>query len=110
MNWYLEVLKKFTDFNGRARRKEYWYFVLVNCIIATILYFTGKMFYNIYVFAVFVPSIAVGIRRLHDIDKSGWYVLLSFVPIVNIWFLILMCTDGTYGSNKYGDSPKQIGY
>lgn len=105
MNWYLEVLKKYAVFSGRARRKEYWYFGLFSTIISIILVVigvkTGITYANtLYSLAVLIPSIAVGVRRMHDIDKSGWFIL---IPIYN---LILACTNGTVGPNEYGEDPK----
>ncbi len=106
MNYYLAALKKYVDFNGRARRSEYWYFFLFNVIISIVLMFIdGAMniaiLGTIYSFAVLLPGIAVAIRRMHDVNKSGWYIL---IPIYN---LILACTPGTIGSNEYGQDPKQ---
>jgi uncharacterized membrane protein YhaH (DUF805 family) len=105
MNWYLEVLKKYAIFQGRARRKEYWMFFLFNMIITFAVGFVGGMLKmtflgSLYTLAVLVPSIAVGVRRMHDTDHSGWWLLL---PIVN---LVFACTDGTPGPNEYGPSPK----
>lgn len=105
MKYYLEVLKKYTQFNGRARRKEYWYFFLFNMIfsisLAVIEGAAGIPFLsNIYSLAVLVPSIAVGVRRMHDVGKSGWYIL---IPIYNI---VLACTEGDRGDNEYGPDPK----
>lgn len=111
MNWYLIVLKKYAVFSGRARRKEYWMFFLFNIIIAFILGFiegiTGinsgsdeSILANIYSFAILIPSIAVGIRRMHDVGKSGWFLL---IPIYN---LILAATEGNKGDNQYGTDPK----
>lgn len=118
MNWYLKVLKQYADFNGRARRKEYWMFVLfqiIFAIVATML--DGALGTNmaplpygyIYIaFAVvtFIPGLAVGVRRLHDIGKSGWFMLLALVPLVNIWLIVLLATDGQRGDNEYGPDPK----
>jgi uncharacterized membrane protein YhaH (DUF805 family) len=107
MNWYLKVLKQYADFGGRARRKEYWMFILFNVIFSFVLGFIdgfmGLRFGigSIYVLAVLIPSIAVSVRRMHDVDKSGWYCL---IPIYNI---ILACTEGTQGENKYGVDPKE---
>jgi len=106
MKWYVIVIKKFADFKGRARRSEYWYFVLFNAIFSFGLMFIdrgiGLSFLNtIYSLAVLVPSIAVAVRRMHDVNKSGWYLL---IPIYN---LILACTNGTPGDNKYGPDPKR---
>jgi uncharacterized membrane protein YhaH (DUF805 family) len=106
MNWYLEVLKKYTVFTGRARRQEYWMFFLFNIIIAFVLGFIGGLvgvhaiLSNIYSLAVLIPSIAVGIRRMHDTDHSGWWLL---VPIVNLVFAIM---EGTRGDNRFGLDPK----
>jgi len=105
MNYYLKVLKQYADFNGRARRKEYWMFVLFNFIVGFLISITGGMMgaeilYTIYSLAVIIPSIAVGVRRMHDVGKSGWYLL---IPIYNF---ILACTDGDSGDNEYGSNPK----
>ncbi len=108
MKWYLHVLKNFANFNGRARRKEYWMFFLINVIISLGLGFIGTaikfpLLSTIYSFALLIPSIAVAIRRMHDVGKSGWYCL---IPIYN---LILACTNGEVGSNQYGPDPKAEG-
>ncbi|MDF2838334.1 MAG: yhaI [Evtepia sp.] len=114
MNYYLEVLKKYAIFDGRARRKELWMFLLVNFLIGivfSILYAISEMFYilwGIYCLAILVPSLAVGVRRLHDIDKNGLWILLSFIPIANIVLLVLYCMDGTPGENRFGPNPKEI--
>lgn len=105
IKYYLEVLKKFGLFRGRARRAEYWYFGLASTIVSIILTIIGTaidfIFINtIYSVVVIVPSIAVGVRRMHDIGKSGWYLL---IPIYN---LVLLCTAGDEGPNEYGVDPK----
>lgn len=108
MNWYLTVLKKYAEFNGRARRTELWMFVLINVIItfglgflgAVLLGESGRMISNLYSLAVLIPSIAVGIRRMHDTNRSGWWVILF--PIA----LIFACLEGTRGPNQYGPDPK----
>lgn len=105
MNWYLTVLQKYAQFNGRARRKEYWMFALVNLIISFILGFVSGLIgfahlSTVYSVAVLLPAIAVGIRRMHDVGKSGWFIL---IPIYN---LILACTPGEMGPNEYGEDPK----
>lgn len=108
MNWYLKVLKQYADFSGRARRKEYWMFVLINILITYGIIFISigfeipelSILNSIYSFAVLVPSIAVGVRRMHDVGKSGWYLLIP------IYSLILACTDSEAGSNKWGPNPK----
>jgi uncharacterized membrane protein YhaH (DUF805 family) len=106
MKWYLTVLKKYAVFQGRARRSEYWYFTLFSFIVTIILlvignYMGSELLYNLYSLAVLVPSIAVAVRRMHDVNKSGWFIL---IPIYN---LILCCTDGTEGPNQYGSDPKR---
>jgi len=106
MKWYLEVLKKYAIFEGRSRRTEFWYFVLFDIIIAVLLsliglYMNSQLIYNLYALAVLLPSIAVAVRRMHDVNKSGWFIL---IPIYN---LVLYCTDGTEGPNKYGSDPKR---
>jgi uncharacterized membrane protein YhaH (DUF805 family) len=106
MNWYLKVLKNYAVFEGRARRKEYWYFALVSAVISLTLIFSGTWLGlpyldSIYSLAVFIPSLAVGVRRIHDVNKSGWFIL---IPIYN---LILFFTEGDTGPNKYGPDPKR---
>ena len=105
MNYYLKVLQNYATFGGRARRSEYWYFILFNTIISFGLGFVGGLMQvnwisNIYTLAVLIPSIAVAVRRMHDVGKSGWFVL---VPIYNF---ILVCTNGVQGDNEYGADPK----
>ena len=115
MNWYLEVIKNnYANFSGRARRKEYWMFIVVNTIILAVLYgimfssidsYTGEMsgtgfaaliIIGIYSLATIIPNIAVTVRRFHDQDRSGWMVLLSFIPFVGgLILFIFMCLDGT---------------
>ncbi len=108
MNYYLSVLSNFAQFNGRARRAEYWYFVLFNFIISLALTFTGMAsgagdwLANIYSLIVLIPSIAVGVRRMHDVGKSGWFLLIPF------YNLILACTAGDEGTNEYGNDPKEV--
>ena len=106
MNWYLAVLQKYAEFNGRARRSEYWYFVLFNLIISVGLLGIGYAIHfaylrNIYSLAVLLPSIAVGVRRMHDVGKSGWFVLIP------IYTIILAATDSQPGPNEYGPNPKE---
>ncbi len=118
MNWYLEVLKKYAVFSGRARRKEYWFFVLFNAIFAIAAMILDNIlglaiedvgygpFYILYALATIVPGVAVSVRRLHDIGKSGWYILLAFIPCVGaIILLIFDLTPGDPGDNEYGPDP-----
>lgn len=120
MNYYKAVLKKYAEFNGRARRAEYWYFVLFNIIFAIVagiidgiigsggsgLWHAGIVS-SLYSLALIIPSLAVGVRRLHDVGKSGWMILISLIPIVGIiWLLILYIRDSNPGDNEYGPDPK----
>ncbi|PNW27048.1 DUF805 domain-containing protein [Formosa algae] len=119
MNWYLKVIKEhYADFKGRARRQEYWMFVLINTAISWSLaildYFVGSGIFSaisgLYSLAVFIPGLAVSVRRLHDIGKSGWFLLLIFLPIIGwIWLIVLMATDSEHGPNAWGDNPKGMG-
>ena len=115
MNWYLEVLKKYAVFGGRARRKEYWYFVLFNTLISIALTFidgvTGSfsseagtgLLGGIYGLAVLIPSIAVGVRRLHDTNRSGWWLLISLIPLIGaIVLIVFLASDSKPEENKYG--------
>ena len=146
IKYYVEALKKYATFSGRARRKEFWYFGLMNFIIATILglllflsignslmeIINGQgdipvlgiivaIIYSLYSLAILIPGLAVGVRRLHDVGKSGWFllipyggILLQIIPLIgtlaslglNIWFIVLMCKDSQVGENKYGADPK----
>ncbi len=116
MNYYLEVFKKYTVFSGRARRSEYWYFTLFNFIVSIILAVISGIVGDkysllgiVYALVVFIPGIAVSVRRLHDVGKSGWMLLISLIPFVGaIWLLVLMCTDGDIGDNEYGPNPKMV--
>ena len=107
MYWYLKVLKQYADFKGRARRKEYWMFFLFNVIVTFSFGFVCGLIgmsdlNNVYTLAVLLPSISVSVRRVHDIGKSGWYLL---IPIYN---LVLVLTEGEKCENKYGPDPKAI--
>lgn len=112
MNWYLNVLKNYAGFSGRARRKEYWMFVLFNFIVAAVLAGIGvaidtQIPYAIYLVAVLVPAIAVMVRRLHDTGRSGWWILISLVPLVGgIVLLVFLASDGKPEANAYGENPK----
>jgi uncharacterized membrane protein YhaH (DUF805 family) len=97
------VLKNFANFDGRARRSEYWWFFLVNVIVTNGLQFISPTIGMIASLALLIPSIAVGVRRMHDVGKSGWFLL---IPIYN---LILACTEGEKGTNEYGPDPKGSG-
>ena len=119
MTWYLGVLKKYAVFDGRARRKEYWFFFLFTIIVSVILAIIDNLTgtYNskvgigllggLYALGTLLPGIGVTIRRLHDTGRTGWWILIAFVPIVGgIILLIFMVLDGNPGENKYGPDPK----
>ena len=111
--WKQVVLERYAQFTGRARRAEYWWFALASLIIGVVLSVLGaassifNIVYFIYALAVLVPSIAVGIRRLHDTDKSGWWLLIALVPFVGFIILIVFfAMDSTRGTNQWGTSEK----
>ncbi len=117
MEWFLKCVKEnYANFNGRARRKEYWMFTLVFCCIYLPLYAIGNLLGSsiiiglsgLFSLALLVPSLAVGIRRLHDINKSGWFLLMSFIPVANIILLFFLAKEGDKGDNQYGPDPKAI--
>lgn len=116
MNWYIEVLKKYAVFSGRAGRSEYWYFVLFNIIISFAIAVFERLIGSggsmgllgtVYALAVFLPGLAVSVRRLHDTGRSGWWLLVGIIPLVGLIVLIIfMVEDSHPGTNLYGASPK----
>ena len=127
MEWYLKVVKEnYANFDGRARRKEYWMFVLIYMIVLIIaMVLDGALglgfdmgygvtapygwLYSIVALVHLIPAWGVLVRRLHDVGKSGWFMLISLVPIIGgIWLLVLLCTDGDSSENAYGPSPKSV--
>jgi uncharacterized membrane protein YhaH (DUF805 family) len=123
MDWMLLPLRRYADFSGRSRRKEYWMFIL-GWIIALAVALTldgvlgmsgmvagvyGPITLLLFV-GLFIPGLAVQVRRFHDQDKSGWFVLLAFIPFIgSIAVLVFMCLAGTPGPNRFGDDPKNPG-
>ncbi|HEX8127194.1 MAG TPA: DUF805 domain-containing protein [Allosphingosinicella sp.] len=134
MEWMILPLKRYADFSGRSRRKEYWMFALGLAIVYVLFFVVlfgamglgansstgelgvaGSMFagtagiaFLVFVLAIIVPSLAVQVRRFHDQDKSGWFVLLNFIPYVGgIIVLVMMCLEGTKGPNRFGPDPKE---
>ncbi|MGD0398925.1 MAG: DUF805 domain-containing protein [Syntrophobacteraceae bacterium] len=119
MNWYIEVLRKYAVFSGRARRKEYWMFFLFNMIIFCVLSViedilriapqtNGSVLASIYALGILIPGIAVGVRRLHDTNRSGWWLLLALVPLIgSVVLIVFMVQDSQPGDNQYGQNPKQ---
>jgi uncharacterized membrane protein YhaH (DUF805 family) len=123
MKWYIKVLKQYADFSGRARRKEFWMFTLINTIIYAVPYtlaFTmlstnpesvvASVLFGIvglYALGILVPSLAVTVRRLHDTGRSGWWILIGLVPLIGfIVLLVFYVQDSQPGSNQYGENPK----
>lgn len=121
MNWYFDVWKKYAVFSGRARRKEFWFFTLVNAIIKLVLLLlafspglpgsVNLLFFILiyaYAFAIFLPSLGVVMRRLHDTGRSGWWCLIPLIPIIGaIVLLVFTVQDSQPGSNQYGANPKE---
>jgi uncharacterized membrane protein YhaH (DUF805 family) len=119
MNWYLTVLKKYAVFDGRARRKEYWFFQLINTLILIVLVAVGgvapgmsfspaRLLIVLYLLAVLLPSLGVTVRRLHDTGRSGWWIFISFVPFVGgIILLVFTFMDSQPNANQYGPNPKE---
>ena len=129
MEWYLKVMRdNYANFKGRARRKEYWMFVLVNTIIQIACMVLDNMLgtvfmmdagplgeislgygwlYFICTLVHFIPVLGLVVRRLHDVGKSGWFYLIFLIPIIGvIWLLVLYCTEGQKQDNKWGPDPK----
>lgn len=119
MNWYIGVLKKYAVFSGRARRKEYWMFVLINIVVSVGLAIADNvlgtvsqagvgMLGALYSLGVLIPSLAVGVRRLHDTDRSGWWLLIGLIPLIGLIVLIVFFVmDSQPGQNRFGANPKE---
>ena len=120
MNWYLKVLRNYAVFSGRARRKEYWMFVLFNIIFTLLAVILDNvvgtasedigygLFYILYILAVLIPSLAVAVRRLNDIGKGGGWIFIALIPIIgSIGLLVLLATESQPGENQYGPNPKE---
>lgn len=116
--YYFGCFKQYFQFKGRARRAEYWWFFVVNLIPAVTLSLLDRqlglvsestgygLISGLYIAVAFIPSLAVTVRRLHDTGRSGWWFLLSLIPVINIALIILLALDGAKSANKYGESPK----
>ncbi|MEU1619473.1 DUF805 domain-containing protein [Streptomyces sp. NPDC008238] len=115
MHWYLDVLRKYAVFGGRARRTEYWMFALVNLVISIVLLFVGRAIgfdylQSVYALAVLLPTLGVSVRRLHDTGRSGWWLLIGLVPFLGaIVLLVFFCIEGGPSENEYGANPKFSG-
>lgn len=122
MEWMLMPYKRYADFSGRSRRKEYWMFTLFMVIVYVVLVSLGGglgaavnpnasmgisgILLLLFVLGSFIPALAVQVRRFHDQGKSGWWVLLGFIPLGGLIVLVFMCLDGDKGDNEYGPDPK----
>lgn len=117
MNVFLSPYKKYAVFSGRATAGEYWGFVLSTIVLAIVVFFpisvligdTRDIVLQIYTLAILLPMLAVTVRRLHDTNRSGWFIFLSLIPIIGSFILfIFYVSSGTPGENKYGPDPKQV--
>ena len=102
--------KKFFDFSGRASKSEYWWFQLYNAIIYVLTFvFQGDLvlLFSILIIVNLIPVYAVGVRRIHDSDKSGWFVLISLIPLIGLYIFVLLLQDGSKGKNRFGIKPKK---
>ena len=119
MNYYFKALKSAFDFSSRARRKEFWMFTFINFLvviaIVTIEIMAGLYDFDrgygiltgIYNLVLFIPALAISVRRLHDTNKSGWFLLVNLIPVIgSIIILVFCCKEGDQGTNKYGPNPK----
>ena len=121
--WKKVVFDNYANFEGRARRSEYWYYVLMNALLGVGLFVLGAVFagmeigilsglfilaYVVLAVGTLIPSLAVAVRRLHDGNYSGWFLLMGFIPIANIVLIVFLATEGTRGPNKYGPDPKGL--
>jgi len=120
MNWFLLALKKYAEFSGRSQRSEYWFFILFYCLILIALVFVDTMtglinaaygiglLSGVFGLAMLIPSISVAVRRLHDIGRTGWWILIGLVPLIGfIVLLIFYVQDSQPGTNAYGPNPKE---
>ena len=121
MDWYVGVLKRYAVFAGRAQRAEYWYFALYNFLISLVLgiidAITGTMsnssglglLSGLYTLAVFIPSLAVLFRRLHDTDHSAWWIFIALIPVIGVIVLLVFSVqDSELGENRFGPNPKAV--
>ena len=113
MEYFIGALKKYADFNGRATRKEFWMFFLIYIVIGIILNvvdaLTGvPLFSVLYALALFIPSISIGARRLHDVSRSGWWQLLLLIPLIGFIVLVVFWIQDSHEENKFGANPKFV--
>jgi uncharacterized membrane protein YhaH (DUF805 family) len=117
MKWYFKVIYHYFDFSGRSRRKEFWIFTLFNAILTLLLSLLDTVFetyifttiFFMYYLVMFIPSLSLLLRRVHDSGKSGWFIFVVLIPIIGwIWLLFLLCSEGEHQSNLWGENPKGV--
>ena len=122
MSYFIDALGKYAVFTGRSRRSEYWFFMLFVCLIGVALFAAGmyvtkatggpptlaEYLLDFFSLLIFLPSLVVSVRRLHDIGMNGWWVLLNLVPLGGLVLLVLLCQDSQPGDNNYGPNPKEV--
>ena len=109
VDYYVDAFRNYAEFDGRTSRAGYWYFVLFSIIVSIVLGWVSDALSGLYSLVVIIPSLAIGARRLHDIGKSGWMLLVSLIPLVGvIWVIILLATKGNDADNQYGTVPKDL--
>ncbi|GAA0605473.1 DUF805 domain-containing protein [Kribbella sandramycini] len=116
MSWYLIALKKYAVFNGRSRRREYWTFTLFTFLLLIVMRMLdyalstpgAGVFVPLYLLAIVLPALGVTVRRLHDTDRSGWWVLIQLVPLGGFVILYFAVQEGTPGANQFGPNPKAV--
>jgi len=111
MEYFIGALKKYADFTGRARRKEYWMFYLINWLLFIALSIIDEVtgigiLFIFYSLGIFIPSISIAARRLHDTGRSGWWQLIAVIPLIGIIILIVFLTQDSHDANDYGSNPK----
>jgi len=119
MNWYLEPFRKYATFGGRATRAEYWTFSLINALVGVLLMVIDNALglaaknglgplYGIYCVATLIPAIAVSVRRLHDTNRSGWWLLIGAIPLLGSIVLLVFMLQGSKPENQYGPDPHAL--
>ncbi|MBD49966.1 MAG: hypothetical protein CME23_06715 [Gemmatimonadetes bacterium] len=107
IQWYLEGFRHYVDFRGRTGRRGYWYFFLFNFLVTLVLGAVSGALVSAYVLAAFLPGLAVFVRRLHDADRSAWWILIGLIPLLgSIVLLVFLVTEGTRGENDHGPDPR----
>jgi len=113
MGYFIDVIKRYKDFSGRSTRTEYWmfilYYVITSIIVNIVDYFLGTGFLSlIFAIVIWIPSISIAARRLHDIGRSGWWQLIGLIPVIGVIVLIVFLVQDSHDENEYGPNPKLI--